>query len=67
MTLYLALYEVVQVKEILVSQTHLVIDLSGLDAVCKGAVERAGRADVIHLARVLGPRHRFGRERRARL
>ena len=67
MTLYFALSEIVQVKKILVSQTDLVIDLAGLGAVCQGAVQRAGRADVIHLARVLGPRYRFGRERGARL
>ena len=67
MTLYFALSEIVQVKKILVSQTDLVIDLAGLGAVCQGAVQRAGRADVIHLARVFGPRYRFGRERGASL
>ena len=49
------------------NQTDLVIDLAGQDTVCQGAVQRARRANVIHLARVFGPRYRFGRERRAAL
>ena len=48
-------------------QTDLIIDLTRLASVCQGAVERAGRADVVHLARVPGPSHRFGRGRRATL
>ena len=47
--------------------TDLVIDLTRLPSVRQGAVERAGRADVVHLARVPRPRHRFGSGRRATL